>query len=234
MITVHNSDPRSSLLHSTPLLCLQPITFFSLPVNLHFSLLLFLSAFNSKSLYVSPPLSISLSASTISPCISLSTSNCISHSWCINISHSLSHSLHLSPNSFLPFSSPNLSLFVYACLFLGSVSVQLHHFLSLSISICLSRQVGFSEGCTLTRWNGVSLFLQRWRHFAVRITTPHIDGEQGEDFRGQREQALSALSLAARLNKSLFSLFISFSFSKQFRPNRLFHLLIWPLASEYC
>lgn len=87
------------------------------------------------------------------------------------------------------FSRPT-PLFVYACLFLPSVSLTpLHLFLSLSVSICLGGQVGFSEGCTLTRWNGVSLFLQWWRHFAVGITTADIDGERGEDFGGHRELA---------------------------------------------
>lgn len=77
-------------------------------------------------------------------------------------------------------------LFVYACLFSFSVSVLLQLFLWLSVSICLS-QVAFSEGCTLTWWNGVSLFLQRQRHFAVRITTPEIDGEEKEEIRVHHE-----------------------------------------------
>ncbi len=90
---------------------------------------------------------------------------------------------------FHPFLSLAVQLFAHACLFLLSVSFLLHLFLSLSVSICLRGQVCFSEGCTLTWWNGVSLFLQWWPHFAVRITTPDIDGQEGEGFRGQHELA---------------------------------------------
>lgn len=82
---------------------------------------------------------------------------------------------------FQPFLSLASRLFV--SLFL------LHLFLGLSISICLSGQFGFSQGCTLTRWNGVSLFLRWWRHFAVRITALDIDRKETWDFRGHHEQA---------------------------------------------
>lgn len=48
---------------------------------------------------------------------------------------------------------------------------------SLSISICLSGHEGFSQGRTLTLWNGVSLFLHWRQPFAGRITT--LLGEYG-------------------------------------------------------
>lgn len=162
-------------------LCLHPITFFSLPVNLHFSLPLFLSAFNSRSFYFSLPLPLFLFlclcwTQFLSLYIQLHFSLLVYINFSLTVSFAGSDSKYFYPFLFLA-----LPLFVYASLFFLSVSALLHLFLSLSVSICLSGQVGFSEGCTLTWWNGVSLFLQWWRHFAVRITTPDIDGEEGKD-----------------------------------------------------
>lgn len=76
-----------------------------------------------------------------------------------------------------------LTLPLFGCLFL------LHLFLLLSVSICLSGQVGFHWGLHPDTVTGVSLFLRWWRHFAVRITTADIDGKETQDFRGHREQA---------------------------------------------
>lgn len=62
---------------------------------------------------------------------------------------------------------------------------------SLSFAVCLylSQWTGwFLWGLHPDTVTGVSLFLRWWRHFAVRITTPDIDGEETQDFRGHREQ----------------------------------------------
>lgn len=136
-----------------------PPPFFSVCIQLQISL--FLSLYN---LFSTP----------------LFTSDSISHSfWCTYIAHSLSS---FDSKYFCSFPILLLSLFISACLPLGLCPAA-SLFLSLSVSICLSGHVAFSEGCTLTWWNGVSLFLQRWRHFAVRITTPDID-------RGERKRTL--------------------------------------------
>lgn len=151
----------------------------------------------------------SLSASNyifLSPCQTSFFS--LSHSVCIKLQISLfslspqsepNVSLCLHPFHFLyifpSFTVPDASDFRYFWPFLSHASplfvclFLLNLFLVLSISICLSGQFGFSQGCTLTRWNGVSLFLRWWRHFAVRITAPDIDGKETQDFRGHHEQA---------------------------------------------
>lgn len=100
------------LWYLTPLLflCLRPTTSFSLPVNLHSPLppSLSLSAFDSGALYFSPPLALSLfprsQLRTNPPSVSRPTSNSISHSWCVYISHSLPPLPHLTANIAIPFS----------------------------------------------------------------------------------------------------------------------------------
>lgn len=136
--TVYNCDYSILLWYLTLLLdftvCIQ--LHFSLPVRLHFSLPLFLSALNSKSLYftLGLPLSLFLYLSTISPSISLSASYSISHSWCIYISHSLSPSLHLTPNISIPFSLSHPAT-VCLCLSLPPLSLFPR---CISFSCCLS------------------------------------------------------------------------------------------------
>lgn len=157
------------------LLCLHPITFFFLPVSLHFSHRVFLSVLNSRSLHFFPLSPQCLSLSLMSPSV------CTLFHFYIFSPHSLSL-LHQTSDIFSHLSL-SLASPLFVCLFLP------HLFLGLSISICLRGQFGFSQGCTLTRWNGVSLFLRWWRHFAVRITALDIDRKETRDFRGHHEQA---------------------------------------------
>lgn len=155
-------------------LCLHPITFFFLPVRLYFSRRVFLSVLNSRSLHFFFFLpSMSQSEPNVSLCLHPFPSLYIFPSLAVPAASDFRY--------FQPFLSLASRLFV--CLFL------LHLFLGLSISICLSGQFGFSQGCTLTQWNGVSLFLRWWRHFAVRVTALDIDRKETWDFRGHHEQA---------------------------------------------
>lgn len=136
------------------------------------------------SLFFSP--SSTLCPSTISPSISLSASNSISHSWCMYISHLLSPSLHLTPSL-----SASCPATVCLCLSLPPLSLFLAASLSLAVCLHLSQWTGwFLWGLHSDMWwNGVSLYLRCWRHFTVRITTPDIDGEETLDFRGHCELA---------------------------------------------
>lgn len=178
--------------------CLHPITFFSpcqtpfLSPTLSVCIKLQISLFFSRS----PTLSISLSEHNFS----LHLSVCVQFHFLLlmyihfsfTVPFTVSDSKYFHP--FLSFSPCHcLSMPVSS----SSQSLSpLHFFLLLSVFICLSGQVGFSEGCTLTWWNGVSLLLRWWRYFAVRITTPDIDGEETQDFRGHHE-------LAGRKGKAL-------------------------------
>lgn len=156
------------------LVSLSAITFFFLPVRLHFSRRVFLSVLNSRSfLFFFFLPSLSHSEPNVSLCLHPFPSLYIFPSLAVPAASDFRY--------FQPFLSLASRLFV--CLFL------LHLFLGLSISICLSGQFGFSQGCTLTRWNGVSLFLRWWRHFAVRVTALDIDRKETWDFRGHHEQA---------------------------------------------
>lgn len=169
MITV---IPRDTWLFC--MVSLSAITFFFLPVRLHFSRRVFLSVLNSRSLHFFFFLpSLSQSEPNVSLCLHPFPSLYIFPSLAVPAASDFRY--------FQPFLSLASRLFV--CLFL------LHLFLGLSISICLSGQFGFSQGCTLTRWNRVSLFLRWWRHFAVRITALDIDRKETWDFRGHHEQA---------------------------------------------
>lgn len=159
---------------------------FSVCIQLHFSLSLSESISLSLPfcLHYIPALSVFLS---FSHCLysghnfSLHLSVCIQSHFSLLMCIHFSLTVPLTADVFIPFSfSP--------CYCLSApVSFLLHLFALLSISICLSGQFGFSEGCTLTQWNGVSLFLRWWRHLAVRITTPDIDKLETQDFRGHRE-----------------------------------------------
>lgn len=168
-----------SCVYSTLLWYVTPLHCFSVCIQLQSSLSLSTSISLSLASYFSVSAELHLSPYTQSHFSLL-----IYIHFSLTVPFAASDSKYFHPFLFL---AP--PLFVCARLFLLSVSLLLHLFLSLSVSICLSGQVGFSEGRTLTWWNGVSLFLQWWRHFAVRITTPDIDGEEGEDFRGHRELA---------------------------------------------
>lgn len=64
---------------------------------------------------------------------------------CTFLTYCPRHCIWLPPFLFLA-----LPLFVYACLFLLSASFSLCLFLLLSVFICLSGQLGFPKGCTLT------------------------------------------------------------------------------------
>lgn len=154
-------------------LCLHPITFFFPPVRIHFSQCVFLSVLNSRSLHFFSLPSSSHSEPNVSLCPHPFPFLYIFSSLAVPAASGFRYF-----EQFLSLASP-----LFVCLFL------LHLFLGLSISICLRWQFGFSQGCTLTQWNGVSLFLQWWRHFAVRITALDIDRKETQDFRGHHEQA---------------------------------------------
>lgn len=183
-------------IHSTLSLYLTLLLGFAVCIQLHLSLSLSTSISLSLSFCLHPAPNLFLSRSPFLVSSLLRTISCLSlhrvPSLILDVYIFLTHCpfpLRSGSTYFSSFPFLLLPPFVYSCLFSLSDSVLLHLFLLLSVSICLGGQVGFSEGCTLTWWNGVSLFLQWRRHFAVRITAPDIDSEEEEDFRGHRELA---------------------------------------------
>lgn len=164
------SNPTLILDSFAWILCLHPITLFFLPVRLHFSRHLVLVC-----------IKLQISLFSLSPQSEPNVSLCLHPFRFLYIFLSFTVPAASDFRYFGPFLSCASPPFV--CLFL------LNLFLVLSISICLSGQFGFSQGYTLTRWNGVSLFLRWWRHFAVRITASDIDGKETQDLRGHHKQA---------------------------------------------
>lgn len=195
---VHSSDSLSHCLQLRFSVCIQLHFFLNSPCQ-HPFIWARVSVCIQLQISLSPaPFSFTgslLSAATKVSSVSGFSPRFIAHPWCtVFILHFSSSGLFRCDGPtpkyfqyFLP-GSPTLS-HLSSSILIFSPAPPLS--LLLSISICLSGDVGFSQGCTLTRRNGVSLSLLWRQHFAVRVTTPLCRYGQGRKWRARSRCCLA-------------------------------------------